>query len=166
MTEVPRRTLAESHNRTQSATTAGSPRLRYKRDIHLTRSETAPLFIDLLPAAHRSPASAPAPAHTARARPGRRRRRTGWRASCGSLGSKRWDVGPRSYCWLVETVTKRNGSPEVPCRTRRASQRTAARCGGSSASTTVSAAASIRSSACVRRTGVLRTYREVVVMWA
>jgi len=38
--------------------------------------------------------SAPAPAHTVRARPGRRRRRTGWRASCGSLGSRRCDVGP------------------------------------------------------------------------
>jgi len=71
-----------------------------------------------------------------------------------------------SYCWLVETVTKRNGSPRVPCRTRRASQRTAARCAWSSASTMVSAAASIRSSACARRTGVLRTYREVVVMLA
>jgi len=94
MTEVPRRTLAESHDRTQSATTAGSPRLRYKRDLHLTRSETAPLFIDLLPAAHRSPASAPAPAHTVRARPSRRRRRIEGGASCGSLVSKRCDVGP------------------------------------------------------------------------
>ena len=56
--------------------------------------------------------------------------------------------------------------PIIPCRTRRARHRTAARCGCSSASTTVSAAASIRSSACVRRTGVVRTYREVVVMWA
>ncbi len=56
--------------------------------------------------------------------------------------------------------------PSIPCLTRRASQRTAARCGWSSASTTVPVAASIRSSACARRTGVLRTYREVVVMWA
>ena len=71
-----------------------------------------------------------------------------------------------SYFWLVETVTKRNGSPEVPCQRRRARQRTAARCGWSPASTTVSAAASIRSSACARRLGVLRTYREVVVLWA
>ena len=42
------------------------------------------------------------------------------------------------------------------------SQRAAARCGWSSASTTVSAAASIRSSACARRTGVLRTYPDSV----
>ena len=53
----------------------------------------------------------------------------------------------------------KNGPPRVPYRARRASQRTAARCGGSSASTTVSAAASIRSSACARRSGVLRRYR-------
>jgi len=50
----------------------------------------------------------------------------------------------------------RNGSPEVPYRTRRASQRTAARRGWSSASTTVPVAASISSSACARRVGVLR----------
>jgi hypothetical protein len=90
------------------------------------------------PAANRFPAFAPTPAHRRRARPGRRRQRTGWRASCGSLGSRRCDVGPRSYSWLVETVTKRNRSPRVPFRTRPASQ----------------------------RTGVLRTYREVVVMLA
>ena len=48
------------------------------------------------------------------------------------------------------------------CRTRRAGQRTAARCAWSSASTRVLVAASIRSSACAKRTGVLRTYPEVV----
>ena len=54
----------------------------------------------------------------------------------------------------------------VPCLTLRPSQRTAARCGGSSASTRVLVAASIRSSACASRTRVPRTYREVVMMLA
>ena len=44
--------------------------------------------------------------------------------------------------------------------------RTSARCGWSSASATVTVDASIRSSACASRTGVLRKYREVVVMLA
>ena len=67
----------------------------------VTRREFAPLVVKYFrdyaasaPAPHRSPTSAPAPAHTVLARPGRRRRRTGWRASCGSLGSRRCDVGP------------------------------------------------------------------------
>ena len=45
-------------------------------------------------------------------------------------------------------------------------QRTSATCGWSSASATISADASIRSTACASRTGVLRKYREVVVMLA
>jgi len=51
----------------------------------------------------------------------------------------------------------------VPYVTR---QRASARCGRSSASATLTADASIRSSARASRTGVLRKYREAVVMLA